>query len=96
MRLRFGAQHGLSEVVRELLVGADRVVARPEDRDLVVGETEVAGGAMHEKRSEAVAHHGNYGVARSAGCHGPAPYLENREPFKSHAPLFRQRSSTNA
>ena len=49
VRLGLRPQHGLPEVVSELLVGADRVVAGPEDRKLVVLEAEITGGGVDEE-----------------------------------------------
>ena len=67
VRLGLRAQHGLAEVVGELLVGADRVVGRPVDRDLLGLEAEVDRGGVDDQRAEAVADDGERRVP-GRGC----------------------------
>ena len=51
VRLGLRAQHGLAEVVGELLVRADRVVGRPVDRDLLGLEAQVDRGGVDDQAS---------------------------------------------
>ena len=54
MRLRLRAQHRLTQVPGELLVGLHRVRVLAEDPDLLGAKTEVDGGRVDEDRAEAV------------------------------------------
>jgi hypothetical protein len=51
--------------VGELLVGADRVVVGPEDRDLLGLVAEVERSGVDDERAEAVTDDGEGGVARA-------------------------------
>ena len=64
MGLGLGAEHRLSEVVRELLVRVDRVVVRSEDRDLPRPKTEIHGRRMNKERAQAVPDDGNHRIPR--------------------------------
>ena len=73
VRLGLRAQHGLAEVVGELLVRADRVVGWPVDRDLLGLEAQVDRGGVDDQGAEAVADHGE-GRVPGGGCrHGGDP-----------------------
>ena len=73
VRLGLRAQHGLAEVVGELLIRADRIVGWPIDRDLLGLEAQVDRGGVDDQGAEPVAHHGERRVPGGGCRHGGDP-----------------------